>query len=53
MNAKKNEHKDEKICCICGKKFTGYGNNAAPVKDGRCCDHCNIAVVIPARIAQL
>jgi len=28
------------------------GNNAQPVNDGRCCDECNMTVVIPARMAQ-
>ena len=38
-------------CCICGKEFTGYGNNPDPVKsDGKCCDNCNRDVVIPARM---
>lgn len=40
-------------CSICGKKFTGWGNNAQPVKAGRCCDHCNIEWVIPARMAEI
>lgn len=41
---------DKKVCCICGTEFYGYGNNPAPVKsEGRCCDRCNLAVVIPAR----
>ena len=26
------------------------GNNAEPVNDGRCCDICNLQVVIPARL---
>lgn len=26
------------------------GNNAQPVNNGRCCDGCNDAVVIPARL---
>ena len=37
-------------CSICGKKYKGYGNNARPVNDGRCCDDCNDNVVIPKRI---
>lgn len=48
--------RDELImrCCICGRLFTGYGNNPAPVKKaGRCCDECNDYVVIPARLAEL
>ena len=37
---------EEYICCICGKRFKGYGNNPWPVKeDGRCCDECNKTVV--------
>lgn len=30
--------------------YTHWGNNAEPVNSGRCCDDCNQAVVIPARI---
>lgn len=44
------------ICCICGETFTGYGNNPYPVvkdKNARCCDDCNISVVIPARLEEL
>lgn len=38
-------------CVICGKVFTGWGNNPEPVKHkGRCCDECNINVVVPMRI---
>ena len=38
-------------CCICGKKFKGYGNNPFPVvNNGRCCDKCNSNVVIPAKM---
>lgn len=40
----------KQTCCICGKEFEGYGNNASPVVDGCCCDECNRNVVIPARI---
>lgn len=43
-----------KTCCICSKKFYGWGNNPAPVKaSGECCDDCNRNKVIPARLAQL
>lgn len=45
-----NKEDNSKICCICGKRYHGYGNNAEPVKDGECCDKCNYNVVIPARI---
>ena len=37
-------------CCICGDKYKGMGNNALPLKDGRCCDICNYRVVIPKRL---
>ena len=32
------------------KEYVGYGNNAQPVNDRRCCDECNLKVVIPYRI---
>jgi len=43
------------LCSICFKPIPPkhewkYGNNAAPVNEGRCCDKCNERVVIPARI---
>ena len=42
----------KKVCCICGKEFTGFGNNPWPVKEeGECCDDCNHDKVVPARIA--
>ena len=37
-------------CCICGKEFEGYGNNALPIKDGTCCDKCNDIFVFPSRL---
>jgi len=40
-------------CCICGRGYEGYGNSAAPLDEGRCCDECNAAKVIPARIRAL
>lgn len=46
----------EYVCCICGKKFTGWGNNPWPVvkdEDALCCDGCNATAVLPARIAGL
>lgn len=45
-----NKKQKLQICSICGKSYEGYGNNAIPVNPGRCCDHCNLHVVIPARI---
>lgn len=39
-------------CVICGKKFTGYGNNPSPLKEkGVCCNSCNL-LVIQERISQ-
>jgi len=46
----------EKVCCICGRTFTGWGNNPYPVvtdKDARCCDECDYVVVIPTRVIEL
>ena len=46
----------EKVCCICGMKFTGWGNNPYPVvedENARCCDACNAEKVLPARLAQM
>jgi hypothetical protein len=37
-------------CSICGDEQFGYGNNAWPLNDGRCCDNCNAGAVIPTRI---
>lgn len=46
-------------CCLCNQEIeveiSGWdeGNNALPLKDGRCCDECNNAKVIPARINNI
>ena len=48
------------ICCFCnepipplqdedGNNVYWEGNNAKPLKDGRCCDPCNIKYVINTR----
>ena len=39
-------------CVICKKEYYGYGHNAAPVEDGKCCDKCN-EFVIEQRIVAL
>jgi len=45
-------------CCLCGKKYTHYGNNPYPLiedtdkKPNRCCDKCNEKVIL-ARIKQI
>ena len=39
-------------CSICGdiiRKFgksRGFGHNAQPINDGRCCDECNNLVIV-------
>ncbi len=44
----------EKICCICGVKIEGYGNNPSPLYNvGVCCDYCNINRVIPVRMNNI
>lgn len=43
---------DTHICSICGDRYTGWGNNASPVNDGRCCDNCN-TIVLVARINRI
>jgi hypothetical protein len=45
-------------CSICQNEIQAVGdwtqgNNAEPVNDGRCCEHCNATVVIPARLTQM
>ena len=45
------ESSDE--CSICGEEMDGFGNNARPVVEGKCCDQCNESHVIPARLANL
>ena len=37
-------------CVLCRESFIGYGNNPEPLSEGRCCNHCDEAYVIPARI---
>ena len=44
---------EPKLCSICSRVYTGSGNNAAPVNDGRCCNGCNIVVVLPERLRAL
>ena len=44
------------VCNICGKPIVGYGNNPYPICDTdeeRCCDECNNAYVIPARLIMM
>jgi hypothetical protein len=37
-------------CVICGVSFEEYGHSTEPIKRGRCCNICNDAIIIPARI---
>ena len=49
-------------CCICGgtvdlhrdletgRVFWDQGHNAWPIKEGRCCDNCQMAFVFPKRL---
>ena len=49
-----NKH-DYWSCCLCGKFFSGFGNNPDPLSirdDDECCDDCNWGKVIPARVKQ-
>jgi len=40
-------------CIICNKEFTGFGHNPDPVKKkGRCCDDCNMIVLV-ARMKEI
>ena len=46
------DSKNKRECVICGREFSGYGNNPWPVmQTGTCCDECNFDVVLPARMA--
>lgn len=49
---KVNPENEVHICSICGDDYIGWGHNAQPINDGRCCDECN-GVVIMHRINDL
>lgn len=36
-------------CEICKQEIIGYGHNGQPVVNGKVCDNCNIACVLPER----
>lgn len=38
-----------KICPLCGKPYTGWGNNPSPLEMDMVCDECNLNVIIPLR----
>ena len=39
------------LCSICFNQYEGFGNNAQPISEIRCCDECN-NLVIRARLNQ-
>lgn len=47
------EKTQENICCICDRKFIGYGYNPYPIKEEeRCCKLCNYTVVLEERLNE-
>lgn len=44
---------DVQECSICGKEYKGFGNNAQPINDGRCCDECNNTIVLERRLRDM
>lgn len=41
-------------CCLCGDVVSyQISHNAHPVKDGRCCNSCNMEIVVPRRCRML
>lgn len=45
---------EKPVCCFCGKECENeFGNNPYPVnkdENARCCNDCNMSIVLPARI---
>ena len=45
--------REKLYCCFCNKEINGYGNDIRPLISSlgtRCCDHCNLSIVIPNRV---
>jgi len=42
---------DRIACVICERPVEGFGNNALPVADGRCCNRCDDLIITPARMS--
>ena len=42
----KDIEEEKKVCSLCGKPYSGFGNNGKPLIDGRVCDECNRFVVL-------
>ena len=40
------QEEDEPRCSLCFVEYTGYGNSSLPLASGRCCDTCNVRVVL-------
>ena len=40
-----------KKCIFCHGAIQFEGNNAEPVKEGVCCNHCNLRIVLPYRMS--
>ena len=43
--SKRYKHKAPQICSICGDELEGWGHNAQPINNGRCCGACNGDVI--------
>ena len=37
-------------CIICQETYTGFGHNAHPIANGKCCDVCQDTKVLPLRL---
>jgi hypothetical protein len=50
----KKEDTSMPVCKLCSSSYFGRGNVCAPLGDAgdRCCDQCNTALVIPARVTE-
>lgn len=66
MSLSESKKEIEMKCCFCtneiekqytptGEMYWDRGHNPEPVRGGedRCCDFCNLSIVMPARISQL
>src|SRR6516164_335761 len=42
-----------KVCSICTGAIVGFGNDAQPINDGRCCDRCHAERVVPERARRM
>lgn len=42
-----------KKCSICGKFYEEHGNSAKPINNGKCCNKCNMSIVIPRRAQDI